>query len=120
MLIKEKKIEQLLEIIENYTYTAYLKALRDLPNQKPYFDKMTNPEIGNIVLEISAIGKTKKIIDRIGHLISVKDIPYPDWDGKEPAQKREIWKIKTFDEREEIWVNPSFIAIPKNYSDVKL
>lgn len=117
MFIKDNHLELILELLAAYAYISFFKALTDLPNQKQYFEKMINPEIGDIVLDISHI-KTKKIIKRIGRLLSIEDEPYPDWDGVKPAQTREILKIRTFDEREITWINPSFIAIQKDHIDV--
>ena len=81
--------------------------------QDYYFEQMKSPSVGDLVLETSSIGRVPAI-DRIGHLQSIQDVPFKDWEDEEPAPLERTWTIKTFDGRQFTWSNADFIVIPED------
>jgi len=104
----------ILEIVAASSYVAWTNVLCGTQNkaQDKYFERMSSPEVGDLVLETTTHGRVKAI-DRIGRLLSVTTEPYPDWEDDEPAPTRDIWTIETFDGRDFKWENCSFIVIPE-------
>jgi hypothetical protein len=119
--------DKALELLTHATYWAYSLSLGTLDGaRKDYFTRMSNPEVGDLVMEITNFGA--KPIDRIGRLISADQEPPPyldeatydeeEWEGPWPPYLEKVWRIKTLDGREFYWTNARFIVIPED--DFKL
>jgi len=109
-------INSLLEVLASTAYISYTNCLFGSCPEflHKYYERISNPEIGDLVLEISSV-KRVPAINRIGELISIKPEPYPDWeDEDEPAPERNIWTIKCLDKNIFRWENCSFISIPED------
>jgi len=93
---------ELLDIIAARSYVAWRNTLSgsQSTDQKRYFERMNNPEVGDLVLEITNFKAPS--IDRIGRLLEIG----PDKFGL-------AYVIETFDGREFRWSNSDFIVIPE-------
>jgi hypothetical protein len=113
--MQKPDINNLLKLVAAAAYAAYSNTLcgNPSPNQEAYYKRMSNPEVGDLVLEISRL-RGPKVIDSIGRLISITNEPFPDWEDDEPVPKRDVWTIKTLDDREFRWENCNFIVIPED------
>jgi hypothetical protein len=94
-------------------YQAYSNALVGNPAPKisAYFERADNPQIGDFVLEISALNTDAR--KRLGKLLSITDELYPDWEGDEPVPTRKVWTIELLTDGAQMrWENCKFIALP--------
>ncbi|MCP4374038.1 MAG: hypothetical protein GY797_38925 [Deltaproteobacteria bacterium] len=118
----------LLKFIASSAYATYVNTLsgRNSPAQQFYFERARNPEIGDLVLEVSSFSqylkKSESLINHIGHLVSIKSEPYPDFEVEELGEdesvpERDIWTIETLDNRFFRWENCDFIVIPATPHD---
>jgi hypothetical protein len=135
-------IDELLKVCAACGLQAYRNCLvgNAAPAVRDYFQRVTSPRPGDMVLEIS--NRSAPPIDRIGRLISVgmenpppevlseEDYdeeewgrPYPPYQEKwniqeEQRIKRMVWRIRTLDGRECRWQNANFIVIPDGITEV--
>jgi hypothetical protein len=120
---EEQKIDQeeMLRLVASSAYTAYVNTLsgKNSPAQDFYYKRMSKPVVGDLVVETSSlcfyIRNCKSLINHIGRLESIKSEPYPDWEAEEGEDipERNIWVIRTLDNRQFEWENCSFVAIPE-------
>ena len=104
-------------------YRAYSLCLcgNPTPNQRDYYDRVTKPRVGDMILEIT--NWKARAIDRIGVLVSADQEPPPDmsqddydeaeWGRPWPPYLEKVWRIITTDDRPFHWTNANFIAVPK-------
>lgn len=111
-----KILTEVLDLLAVNAYVAWSNVLSGCNSnaQNHYFEQMENPENGDLVLEITSMGRAESI-DRIGRLISTQRVPIAGWeDEDEPAPTEQTWTIKTLDGREFTWSNANFIVIPED------
>ena len=119
-------VEKSLHIAACSAYAAYRNTLSGTssPSQQYYYERMSNPVIGDLVLETSSLTMNDiRPIDRIGYLKSVLMTPYPIpeyWDEttdgsweENGLDSRDVWTIQTLDDREYTWENCRFIVVPE-------
>lgn len=100
---------------------AYLATLHgcDVPNRKKLYDALSNPKVGDMVLEISTIYSEKHVGTRLGRLnkIAKEDFPYSEkdrqyfleHDGRVPQET--AYYIELPDGTEFRWTNANFIKV---------
>lgn len=117
-------IDELLKVCIAGGYQAYKNSLvgNPCPAVRDYFQRVTHPQPGDLVLEITA--QNAQPIDRVGRLISVgmenpppevlseEDYDEEEWGRPYPPYQEQVWRIRTFDGREFRWWNANFIVIP--------
>lgn len=106
-----------LDLLAISAYTAWRNTItgRQSPDQQQYYNRMHNPIIGDLVLEITTF-HSHPAIDRIGRLVSVTDEPYPTWanDGECHVRFGTVHTIETLDSRMYKWENCDFVVIPED------
>ena len=107
-------LEAVVDWLGKATFQAWTNALSGNPSikQERYWNRANNPEIGDLVFEITAFNRPA--IMRIGWLNRIEREPWPDWDEAEdgPAETREVWIIRTLDGKEQRRENCKFIVVP--------
>ena len=126
----EQVIDELLKVCAACGLQAYQNCLvgNAAPAVRDYFQRVTSPRPGDMVLEIS--NRSAPPIDRIGRLISVgmenpppevlseEDYDEEEWGRPYPPYQEEAWRIRTLDGRECRWTNAMFIVIPDGITEV--
>lgn len=107
-------------LIEVLAYSSWLNTLtgNPAPRIKELHDRMSSPQVGDLVLETSTIYFEDRVGTRLGKLtrIALEPMYAPeDWNEQEegrPIPTEKIWYIELPDGREYRWNNASFIAVP--------
>jgi hypothetical protein len=109
------KMQRLLEITAYNLYMATLVG-NPAPRVKQLYDRITKPQVGDMVLETSTIWMEDRNGTRMGKLLRVVREPmYTDeeWsEMREPIPLDTFWYIELPDGSEFRWYNCGFIAIP--------
>lgn len=125
-------VDRLLELLAISVMFAYRNTLvgNPAPAIKRYRERMSNPEPGDLVLEVTNWGAPA--VDRIGRLKSMgMENPPPEvvsednydeaeWGRPYPPYQEQVWRIETLDGREFRWWNANFIVIPESLEPLKL
>ena len=101
-------------------HRLYSHSLASYEYNKPWAIRMRNPEVGDIVVELT--GYRHPFEHRVGTLISITDEPYdmPDWDEKEegrPVPTRPIYTLALLSGETFRWEDCIFVSLPTTESD---
>lgn len=116
---KTHSLEQLADVIAANAYFAYSHSLSAAlaphapPHALQFFDWCTNPQPGQLVLEIST-HSIRPSIDRLGVLQWAKDLPYDNWEEEEvdgSAPCRTVYRIERLTGEVIDWENCQLIAV---------
>lgn len=104
-------------LIATLAYNLYLACLvgDPAPKVKRLFGRMTEPQIGDLVVEVSTVHRTVRGAGAMGKLVRVVEEPVceaSEWEGDEPIPTERVWFVELPDGTESKWINASFIAIP--------
>lgn len=124
--VTEDLVELVLKLLAISAHQAYRNVLsgNQSPAQRAYFKRVTSPEAGDLVLEVT--NWRAPVIDRIGRLKSVQmenpppevlskdDYDEEEWGRPYPPYQEKVWRLETLDGREFQWWNANFIVIPES------
>lgn len=112
-------------LIESLIYNLYGATLvgNPAPSVKALHDRMVNPKVGDLVLEVSSIWQEGRTGTRLGRLVKIALEPMytaEQWYGDMEAEPEEkipnehVWYLTLADGREYHWTNAQFVAVPTN------
>lgn len=110
---------KLLSLLADNAYQSYRNLFSGNMsiNQQEIYDRMSNPEIGDLVLETSSFTRTHPL-NRIGKLISITNEPYDEQDPDgDHISRRDIWTIERLNGEQFRWENCNFIVIAEDSFD---
>lgn len=112
---------ELLRLLEINAYGVYLNTLvgSPAPRVAALFERLTNPQIGDMVLEITTIGYVPPYGNRLGRLVRQEDEPVYSPEGEGVTEEdllitEKITYIQTMDGREFRWRNADFIVVAES------
>ena len=115
--------KDLYRLIAVCAYRAYSNSLCGSPSPKlaEYYERHVKPELGDLVLETSSVGRRKDFFDSIGRLEKIEQEPFiiEDWPEDEETPMETVHYLKRLDGSEIRWTNASFIKIPEDFFEPK-